>query len=108
MITITTTSTQDVAGCLYTVKEQLAITDSEQDSLLDGLLRVATDLVEQEVGYSLFKQSYQETVPAYGSIDLLVSRRPIVAVDSIWQGTDSGSPLSSEEYYIESAAAGQI
>lgn len=108
MITITTTSTQDLLSTVGDLKAQLEIHDSNNDAVLTGLLHTASERVQKEIGRPVLKQSYTETVRAFGQIDLLVSRRPIIDVLAIWRGSSSGGALSSEDFSIEDAEGGII
>lgn len=108
MLTITTSSTQDTLAELADVKAQLSITTTDNDATLEFLIEVATERIEDEIGYTVRRQSYQERVQAFGLHELLVSQRPLVSIDSIWRGTDSGDPVSTDQYVLENERAGII
>ena len=108
MITVTTTSTQELLSTVGDLKIQLELNDSSKDALLTGLLHSASERIQKEIGRPVLKQSYTETIRTFGQIDMLVSRRPILEVFSIWRGSSSGGALSSDEFSIEDAEGGII
>ena len=60
------------------------------------------------MAYPLIRQVYAETVPAYDSRVLMLSRTPIRAVTRIFDATDTGTAvaLTSTEYSVDDAHAG--
>jgi uncharacterized phiE125 gp8 family phage protein len=106
MITITTSTTEDLLASLTNLKTDLELDDTKHDVLLTRYLKAASHRIEQEIGYPLHQQTYQERVRGWGTQDLLVSRRPVVSLDSIWRGTDSGDPVSTDQYILDDEKAG--
>lgn len=110
MLSVLTSSTQDVLAQLADLKSQLlgTATSTANDDVYEFFLSVASERIMDEVGYYLLKQSYRERVKSYGLNEIAVTRKPLLSIDSIWNGTDSGSVVDASEYFIEDADAGVI
>ena len=110
MLTVCT-SALDTTGCfLKTAKALLGITGASEDVLIDTLATRALDAVEGYLGYPLRLQVYSETVPAYGTRTLMLSRTPIKTVLRMFDSTDTGTATAycSTDYRVEDAEAGLL
>ena len=109
-LTVCTSSTSDVLGDLVAFKEYLGTISTTEDDLLESTLKRATAVVESFVRYPLRLQTYLETVPAFGTRTVMLSRTPIQAVLRVFSGTDTGeaTEYTSTEVRIEDADAGLL
>lgn len=105
MLRTCTTSTESSLVSLTAYKAAVGTTSTADDTALDAALIRATSLVEGYLGYPLRRQVYEETVPAYNTLELMVSRTPLLAIESIIYGDET---LSSTDYNIENEQAGFI
>lgn len=105
MITTCTSSTEASLISLSAYKTAAGITSSTDDTLLTSLLQRATGMLEGYLGYPLMRGVYSETVPAYGSQELRVSRTPVTAVTAVYYTSDLVDPTS---YTVENPGAGII
>lgn len=62
------------------VKDQLEIDDQSHDSIIEGYLEVATELIEGQVG-PVVPRSYTETVTL--SPTIVLSRAPVISVEAL-------------------------
>lgn len=76
---------------LDAVKTELEIplNDTSQDALLTLLIQEVSDQIQREFQF-FCRQSYEETLPGYGSPILMLSRTPIVSVSSVLH---NGEPI---------------
>jgi hypothetical protein len=105
MLRVCTSSTETALLSLASYKAAVGTTSTADDTAIEAALARATSLVEAYVGYPLRRQVYSEKVPAYGSMEITVSRIPLLAVESILYTTDLVDPAS---YEIASQLGGQI
>lgn len=109
-LTVCTSST-GLDGCaIKTSKALMGITGASDDTLLLTLTTRALEAVEAYLGYPLRLQVYSESVPAYGSRYLMLSRTPVRVVLRAFDSTDTGTATAfcSTDYRIEDAQAGLI
>ncbi len=79
--------------------------DVSVQAKIDFLIKAVSDAARRYTGREFSRQTYQETLPAYGSPYLRVSERPIVSVSAI---TRDGTPVDSTSYTIEKPESGLI
>jgi len=109
-LTVCTSST-GVDGCVIkTSKALMGITGASDDTLLLTLTTRALEAIETYVGHPLRLQVYSESVPAYGTRTLMLSRTPIRVILRAFDSTDTGTATAvcSSEYRIEEADAGLL
>lgn len=105
MITTCTSSTGTQLSTLAAFKAALRVTTTADDDLMDTYLTMASEAVEQYLGYSLRRGVYSETVPAGGDNLLMLSQTPVQAIESL---SYDGDELSSTDYSIDDPDAGLI
>lgn len=76
-----------------------------QDARLERYIAAASDFLARECRRTFYRGDVVESLPAFGSAYLLVSRTPIVSVSAI---TYSGSTIAASEYSVRDADAGMI
>jgi hypothetical protein len=108
MWTTCATATDDKLTTLENVKEALAITDSLTDQFLDRQILRASRRIQSYLGRPLLLQTYQAVLPSYGGVNLLLPFCPVVAVDRVIDGTDTGTggdgiELAATEYRVDHA-----
>lgn len=110
MLSVCVSSTQDALSITARLRDLLGTTATSDDAYQNDLIIAASTWAEVFVGYPLTVNVYSETLPAFNSPKLMVSRTPIRNVVSLTNGTDSGSwtTLSSTEFRVEDAKAGLI
>jgi len=109
-LTVCTSSTGTDGCFIKTAKALMGITGASDDALLGTLATRALEAVESYLGYPLRLQVYSETVPAYGTRTLMLSRTPIRVILRAFDSTDTGTATAfcSTDYRIEDAQAGLI
>lgn len=105
MLRVCTSSTESSLLSLDSYKAAAKVATTSDDSVMQSSLDRATSLVESYVGYPLRRQVYYETVPAFGSNELLLSRVPVRSIESIYYGSDLVDPTS---YDIGSESGGLV
>jgi hypothetical protein len=108
MITVLVSSTGSQLATVDALKDMIlgaTATSTANDDLLSTYITRASDAVEQYLGYPLRRQVYRETVPAFGDLSLLLSRTPVVAIGSLYDGEDL---ISDTGYTIEEPEAGLL
>ena len=105
MLRVCTSSTEGTLVSLTSYKAAASITTTSDDDIITAALGRATSLVEAYVGYTLRRQVYNETMGAYGSLDLSVSQTPVQAVEAVYYSTQEVDPTT---YEIGNAGAGLI
>jgi len=109
-LTVCTSST-GLDGCaIKTSKALMGIIGSSDDALLLTLTTRALESIEAYLGYPLRVQVYSESVPAFGTRYLMLSRTPIRVILRAFDSTDTGTATAfcSSEYRIEDADAGLL
>ena len=95
-----------VLTLLATVKTELSISASTDDTYLERLIETASDMIEAYCNRTFsYTAAIVETVRSYGFTDLRVSRMPLKTITSI---TLDGSTVSSSNYTLHNANAGII
>lgn len=105
MIRVCTSSTETSLISLSDYKLSAGITTTDDDAAIQAALDNATSLVEGFLGYPLKRQVYEEKVVGYGSLELSLSRVPVLAVESIYASTELVDP---DTYEIGNAESGTI
>ena len=107
MLTILATSTFDALAQKEEVKDLLDVKDSKYDALFDRLITRANGRIQRHVGEShqIVLTKYRELVPAFGGVNLKLSRYPIRDVLRVFDGSDTGSAaeLTSTDYRLDKA-----
>ena len=100
----TSSSLRLVLGATSTTATNAA----NQDAYQLSLLKRATDWAERFVGYPLHVQAYNEAVPSFGGLNLMLSQAPIRAVLRFFDSTstDEATEICSSEYRVDDADAG--
>jgi len=86
---------------LTRLKAQLGITDPAEDELLTYLLDAASSFIVDYTGREFARERIKETVPGYGTTNLLLSRGYVDTVNSV---THEAEILT--DYIIENPEAG--
>lgn len=104
-ITVTVAAAATDLTILATVKTELNISGSGDDTFLNTLIDQASAFIRKYTGRIFERQTLTETLPGTGFVDLYPTRTPIVSITSI---TLNGTLLSSDEYTLNDADMGQI
>lgn len=90
------------------LREELGTTATSEDARMNRLILRASAWAETYVGRDLRAQIYQETVPAFDSPYLMLSRYPIIAVLRMFDttATCTATEYCSTMYRIEDSEAG--
>jgi hypothetical protein len=81
-------------------------TSTANDASLSALIRAASRWAESFIGYPLTLQSYEETVPTYGTRRLMLSRTPIRALRLFESTEDDAFEVTSTQFRMEDPEAG--
>lgn len=111
MITTCTASTDRYLTTTGFVKILLGVTGTSADDQISAQILVASRWAESFVGRPLTVQTYQETMPGYGSRTIAVKYTPLVGIQRMFEGgTDTGtnSEILTSERRIDDAEAGFI
>lgn len=107
MWTTCATATDERLAKIEDVKEALSITDSVYDQFLERQILRASRRITSYIGRPLLLQTYQAILPSFGSVNLMLPAYPIVSVDRVVDGTDTGPgtgvELTATEYRVDSA-----
>ena len=99
-----TTLTNDALTTLGTVKDELGITDASSDETLKRLINAVSRRIRSYCRRTFYYEvDIVEQFAGYGSTNLLLSRMPVISVDSI---TYDSMAVDSDDYSIGDAAAG--
>jgi uncharacterized phiE125 gp8 family phage protein len=82
-LTITTPAVSTELTTVLTVKESLGITHNKADSVIERLIKVATEKVEDYIGFILARQTYRELVIGTARTELLLTATPIQSITQI-------------------------
>ena len=109
-LTVCVSSTGLGLGLVGSAKDLLGIIGSSDDDLLGRLTARAVDTVEAFLGYPIRLQVYSESVAAFGTRTLMLSRTPIRVILRAFDSTDTGTAtaIASSAYRIEDADAGLL
>lgn len=83
MLTISTPPQTTYLSTLQAIRDAVGVTTADADSRLDGYLSSGSDLIERTCRRSFGRGVFVETLKGYGTMDLVVSRRPVVAVSQV-------------------------
>lgn len=109
MITVTATSTDEYLTTTAAVKLVLGVETMSDDPYLSALIKRASRRVETYLGRGpVTLQSYRESLSGYGDRTLMLARRPVQSVSSLWDSTSTGSAttIQSSEFRVENREAG--
>jgi len=104
-ITINSSASDTDFTTLETVKEELGISSTDDDSLLADLIMQAGDEIRYETGRKFAKETVTETITGDGGTRLVLARVPLKSIAFI---EDDGSSVASTSYEIEDAEAGFV
>lgn len=111
MLDVVTASTDRSLATVAALKS-LALgataTSTVQDAYFADLIARSSRWAESYLGYPLTLQTYQECVAGYGARRLVLARTPIVAVDRVFDATDTGTAtqILSSEFRVQDRDAG--
>jgi uncharacterized phiE125 gp8 family phage protein len=88
---------------LAELKDLLRIEHDNEDAVLAGLLRAATEIAENHLGQVLVYQQVEQRLRPEGSERIMLERAPLVTIVSV---TANGVPLAAEAYTVETRQAG--
>jgi hypothetical protein len=91
MLEIVTASSDPQYTTTAAVKALLGTTETSDDSLINSMITVASRWADNYVGYPLSAAGYRETLSGFGGRRMILSRRPVRSVDSLWSATDTGT-----------------
>jgi len=108
-LTVCTSSTGgNLLSTSSELRSVLRTTSTGDDAYQLKALQRASRWAQTFLGYPLDVQTYLETVPAFGTRRLMVSRTPIRAVLRLFDSTDTGSATAycSTDFRVDDADAG--
>lgn len=88
---------------LATVRSELSLTSSADDTYLCRLIEGASDFIAQYCNRDFYKATVTEKVKGFGAVRIVLSRTPIISIASI---SYLGSTIDSDSYEIENASTG--
>ena len=101
MIEVITAACSHDLTTVKNIVERIGAVDSSKETQLITLIKSASQYIERYTGRVFAQEKVKETLPAYGTTRIMLSRTPIVSIDSI---VFNGSTIS--DYVIEDASAG--
>lgn len=91
------------------LKAHLRITETAEDSALQGFIRAARRAVEARGGLSIISQRWRLSFDAPPSRILTLPRAPIASIDAVEAVSDAGAAvIGTELYSVETGAVGRI
>jgi hypothetical protein len=87
------------------VKAELGLTGSTIDVMVTDWVQQASDYVTSYTGRKFHREQVDEYMVGDGTKTILLTRRPVVSVDKVW---DEGTTLSSTSWVIEDGEAGIV
>ena len=87
------------------VKDELGITDTSWDDVLDRLIAEASEAVYHWLGRPLYRAQYTESLPGNDRNELMLSRYPIASIDAV---SHSDVAQDATLYAVSDAASGMI
>lgn len=108
-ITVITPAASKDLTVLATVKAELEITTTDDDAFINTLIQQASAAIVSYCGREFAAEEVDETVKAYGTATLMVSRTPVTALTSI--SLDDGVSsvtIPAGDYVLEDAEGGFI
>ena len=109
-VTVTTAATSRLLCERATVKTELGISDTSQDTKLDRLILAFSIYAAgpEGIGREPWLQTYLERTPGLGGHYLWLSRFPALSITSVYEGTgDSPSLIDSTTYSLAGSGAGR-
>lgn len=109
MLNITTRTTDPDLTTTGALKSRLfgSTTSTEaSDALLGGVIRAASRWAEGFVGQPLVLQSYEETVPTYGTRVLMLKRTPLRSLRLYESTDDNAYEVTSTQFWVDDREAG--
>ncbi len=105
---VTIVETPDLPVALAELKAFLRISVSDEDALLAGLVRAATELCEAFVGRALIERDVAE-VAAATTLRIPLGAGPVRSIDSVASLDEAGTAtlLGAEDFTAEIDAAGE-
>lgn len=93
---------------LAELKAFVRIATSEEDALLAGFVRAATDMCEAFIGRALLRRETSETLAA-GTCWMRLAASPVSAIEGLAALAADGAatPLAADTYAIDTDAAGE-
>lgn len=104
-ITVTSAAASKKLTTKETVKTELGISGSTDDTFIDTLIEQASALICSFAGRSFIKETVKETLPAFGGKRLVLSRVPVITVTAVKYGDDLIT-IPSTDYAVEDAVVG--
>jgi len=104
-VTVTTPAVHKEFTTLNVVKDEMLITGSSEDAVLVDMIRQSRDLIVRYCNREFARETIQETLDSDGTVNLMISRTPLVSITQI---KDDGTTISSTLYSIDDADAGII
>lgn len=106
MITVLTKAANTNLVQIQTVKDQLGITDTSKDTLLEELIAEASAAVADYCNRTFWLETYNETVAGFNRNHMMLSKVPVW---EILQATYNGAALpQGVAFSIEDAEAGDV
>lgn len=92
---------------LPNAKSHLRVTSSDEDSLIDNLIRGAREWVENFTERALVTQTWDYTLDGFATDEIVIPRPPLQSVTSIKYIDPDGveQTLATSEYVVDTAAA---
>jgi hypothetical protein len=82
-VTVTTIAAKRALTTKGHVKDELGLSGSTYDDLLDALIDKASAAIESYCNRIFARQVYSETCPGFGDTELQLSRSPVITVSSV-------------------------
>jgi hypothetical protein len=111
MLNITVKSTDPDLTTTGALKARLfgsTSTSTADDAVLAALIRAGSRWAEAFVGCPLTVQSYEETVPTFGTRRLMLNRTPLRALRLYESTEDDALEVTSTQFRVEDADAGLL
>lgn len=110
MLQVCVSSTLEPLSTSASLRLVLGATATGNDTYQIDLVARASKWAERRVGYPLSVQTYLESVPSYGGLNVMLSRTPIRAVLRFFDSTATcdASAICSTEFRVADADAGLL
>jgi len=109
-VCVSATSTDGALSTTAKLRLMLGTTSTANDAYQQQLLIAASRWAEMKLGYPILAQSYTETLPGFGSLNLMLSRTPLRAILGIFNSTSTNSATEycSTNIRVEDSDAGLL
>ena len=107
MLTLISSSTDEQFATTAAVKNLLGLTTTSDDPLINSLITRSSRWAETYINRGpLGAASWRETLAGFGGRRMMLSRRPVYAVPSLWGATDTGTATTylSSEFKVDKGA----